>query len=374
MTTPPKPPTSSPESPNTDAPDTPPQETPPPAPVEHIFRWDLDKTYLQTDFDRVRDLVRTAFQKAEDKKNVPGAIPLLRALIQQTTDPTARRALYIVSGSPTQMRKVLERKLALDGIHPDAFVLKPNLENLIKFRFRALRAQVGYKLRAMLEHQVASSPRPIPETLFGDDAEQDAIIYAIYAEVVAGRIRGDALQNLLTQARVYPHNLAAIMAASDLIPPADRVRRIFIRLDRKSPPERFKPFQPLLVAVYNYFQAALVLFQDGLITAQDVIDISLHMIANDNYNIHSLSNSLQDILRRRALSLETVASLSATLHTLAHQDETARSFLTQFAEQIDDLPPLDPSPQPPPPPDYAELLRRELAAHRPQLDAPDDDN
>ena len=35
--------------------------------LPRVFRWDLDKTYLVSDFDRFRDLVRVPFQKAEDK-------------------------------------------------------------------------------------------------------------------------------------------------------------------------------------------------------------------------------------------------------------------------------------------------------------------
>jgi hypothetical protein len=343
--------------------------TPPPV-IEHIFRWDLDKTYLQTDFDRVRDLVRTALQSAEEKKNVPGALPLLRALIKQASGPNARRALYIVSGSPNQMRKVLERKLELDGFKPDGFVLKPNLENLLKLRFRAIKGQVGYKLRALLEHQVASHLGPIPETLFGDDAEQDAIIYSIYAEVVAGRIRGDALKSLLTTARAYPHNIDAILAASELIEPAERVRRIIIRLDRKSPTERFRPFAPLLVPIYNYFQAALILFQDGLISDRDVILISQHMLTHDGYDITSLANSFQDVLRRRVLSLSTVSLLASSLQHLADanpNDPIAHDFLSQFAERLSDLNPPPESTQSTPsaPPNYLEILQRELSARHP---------
>ena len=33
----------------------------PPVAVRRIYRWDLDKTYLQTEFDTLRQLVRTAF-------------------------------------------------------------------------------------------------------------------------------------------------------------------------------------------------------------------------------------------------------------------------------------------------------------------------
>ena len=35
-------------------------------PPRHVFRWDLDKTYLQTDFDTLKALWRTAFEKPEE--------------------------------------------------------------------------------------------------------------------------------------------------------------------------------------------------------------------------------------------------------------------------------------------------------------------
>ncbi|MFB6263256.1 MAG: hypothetical protein ABEL76_06480, partial [Bradymonadaceae bacterium] len=82
--------------------------------VDHVYRWDLDKTYLKTDFDTVRDLLRTAMQRPEDKENVPGAVQLLREL----TGPETDRETFVtfISGSPSQMRSTLERKFELDGI------------------------------------------------------------------------------------------------------------------------------------------------------------------------------------------------------------------------------------------------------------------
>ena len=85
-----------------------------------IYRWDLDKTYLRTEFDTLRDLVSRAFEKAADKRTVPGASSLLREL--RDTGPAG---IFILSGSPEQMRRVLEAKLRLDGIRWDGFTLKP---------------------------------------------------------------------------------------------------------------------------------------------------------------------------------------------------------------------------------------------------------
>lgn len=334
------------------------------AEVEHVFRWDLDKTYLATEFDKVADLVRTFMQKAEEKRNVPGALPLLRALLKPRVD-RVRRAVYFISGSPRQMRRVLQRKLELDGIQPDAFILKPNLQNLLRLRFRALRGQVGYKLRALLEHQLPG-PGIVPETLFGDDAEQDAAIYSIYGEILAGRLRGGDLEQLLVKARVYRDNVDAILTAADTIAPAERVRRIYIILDRKSPPQRFRPYLPRLVPVYNYFQAALCLYQDGLLETRDIIEISLDMMERDGYNPFALTNSMQDVVRRGHLQIETTRGLAAELREDAdvEVDEIARRMLDEFAARIRELDgytsqlpdgPVDAL-------DWAELLDLELEA------------
>ena len=55
----------------------------------HIYRWDLDRTYLDTEIDSVRGLLRTALESAGEKKVIPGADALLRSLIRH--DPDARR-------------------------------------------------------------------------------------------------------------------------------------------------------------------------------------------------------------------------------------------------------------------------------------------
>src|SRR5688572_15757274 len=92
----------------------------------------------------MRDLVRTAFERADEKRTNPGAATLLRELSR------AGVAVHILSGSPEQMRRRLEDKLRLDGIRWDSFTLKPNLQNMLRLRFRALRDQLGYKLPALL--------------------------------------------------------------------------------------------------------------------------------------------------------------------------------------------------------------------------------
>ena len=135
-----------------------------------VYRWDLDKTYLRTEFDTIRDLLRTAFESAGQKRTIPGAAPLLREL--QATSPYG---IYIVSGSPEQLRRVLEAKLRLDGVRWDSLTLKPQLQNILRGRFRFIKDQVYYKLGALLQTRT-EMPGPIHEVMFGDDAEADATL------------------------------------------------------------------------------------------------------------------------------------------------------------------------------------------------------
>src|SRR4051812_16787998 len=173
-----------------------------------IARWDLDKTYLRTEFDTLRDLMRTAFEKAKEKRTVPGAATLLREIA------ATGASIHILSGSPEQLRSRLEEKLRLDGARWDTFTLKPNLRNVLRLRFRAVRDQLGYKLPALLaaRSKLSSQRRedgvPLPEVLIGDDAESDALVYSIYADVVAGAITDRELEDILIGSHAYKDSIA----------------------------------------------------------------------------------------------------------------------------------------------------------------------
>lgn len=327
-----------------------------PRPPRRIYRWDLDKTYLQTDFDTLRDLLRTALQKAHEKVAVPGASALIRELAANGDS-----RLCIVSGSPRQMRTVLEEKLKLDGVKWDELVLKDNVGNLLRGRFRALRGQLGYKLPVLLESR-ASAPLEAEEVLFGDDAEADAFIYSLYADMVAGRVDERVLTQVLEAGGVYPDDAQRVYAAWKKIPVADPVRRIFIHLDRLTPPARFAAYGPRVVPVFNYFQAALVLMADGHLGAHQVIKIAVEMVQTAGHNIITLSNSFQDLMRR-GLPLQQVAVVLA--QTLERPDGIIQAIrpvpdiLSAFSKRLAALG----TPPPPPPPqavDYLALLKDAL--------------
>ena len=322
----------------------------------HIYRWDLDKTYLQTDFDSIGALLRTAFQRAADKENVPGSAELLRLL---RVDSAGRARIYFVSGSPKQMRGVLAEKLRLDGIHFDGFVLKDNLRNVLKGRFRALKEQVGYKLPALLTARVDAHPDS-GETLFGDDAERDAFVYSLYGDLLARRVPPEVLDQVLDEAGVYPDHREVIYGALERLPTCDPVKRVIIHLDRKSPPIRFDAYGPRVVPVYNYFQAGLVLFCDGRLSAEAVGRLGTALIERYDFTPRMLLRSFQDTLRRGALDY-------AAARRLGRQAVGAgidAGLVELFAKEAREVNMVAPPPREQHVPDYAALLRREQQRHR----------
>jgi hypothetical protein len=278
----------------------------------HIARWDLDKTYLRTEFDSLRDLVKTALERPDQKRTNPGASTLLREMVR------AGIRVHILSGSPEQMRKNLEDKLRLDGVTWDSFTLKPNLQNLLRLRFRAVRDQLGYKLPALLRARaaLADSGEPmaaIHESLFGDDAEADAYVYSLYADLLAGRIGHDVVMRVLQRGRVYEDVIAETMDALRTIEHADVVERILIHLERQTPPDDFRTYGPRVVPFYNYLQAAFVLQEDGRLGADGVLRVAVELVTEHRFDGDALARSYLDLARRGHLRGTGIAALRAAL-------------------------------------------------------------
>ena len=76
--------------------------------------------------------------------------------------------------------------------------------------------------------------------------------------------------------------------------------------------------------IYNYFQAALILFADETLSGGAVLKIALEMIASREYSLSMLANSLQDLLRRGRLSLEAGARLAFAIERADDVEMNAR--------------------------------------------------
>jgi len=302
-----------------------------------VYRWDLDKTYLRTEFDTLRDLVRTAFEPASRKRSYPGASTLLREI--RATDPAA---IFILSGSPEQMRSVLEAKLRLDGIRWDGFTLKPSLRNLVRGKFRFLRDQLSYKLTALLRSRTNVSP-DTDEILFGDDAEGDAFIYSLYADIAAGRVSQELLMKVAEAAQVYPEDIPQIVRIAARVPRGDTVRRIFIHLERVSSTAGFRDFGRRVCAFYNYFQPALVLLEDGALDAQAVLRVGADLVVAHTFNPEVLVASFDDLNRRGYLSKKVVGRISAVADgiersTFGQASAPLRSLVRSMEEAAREMP------------------------------------
>jgi len=309
---------------------------PPAPPPQHVYRWDLDKTYLKTEFDTLKDLVRSALEGAEAKQSVPGAAALLREL-----RAGGRARICFISGSPRQMRRVLTKKLRLDGVEFDEFILKPNLRNMLTGRWAAMREQVGYKLPALLTGR-SGLPPEVQETCFGDDAEADCFIYSLYSDVIGGRISRPLLEEILERAGVYEDDAQRAVSLAEALPVSpEAVERIFIHLDRRSPTSRFDRYGPRVVPIFNYFQAAMVMLEDGQLGPPSVVRVALEMVDKFGYTVEALRNSLQDLLRRGRLKSSTARAFGEHLTPEGVPQlgalPDARELLLSFAQRVREL-------------------------------------
>ncbi len=278
----------------------------------HVYRWDLDRTYLATEISSVRGLVRAALETADQKRNIPGAPALLRGLIEH--DPSCRVA--ILSGSPPQMRQVLEEKLALDGVRFDQLVLKDSLSSLRRGRVRAVTGQMGYKLPKLLQMRVGLG-HVVRETLFGDDSEVDALVYAVYAEAIAGRLPENELARIMEAAGAYPESVDEACRALRQVGRADAVEDAFILLERGNRAlARFHLLGPHVVPVYSWFQAAVMLWRRGRLTIGGVEDVA-RAVFDEGTSEHGLAGLVQDLVRRGLVATADVERLLVEAPRLA---------------------------------------------------------
>ncbi len=326
-----------------------------------VYRWDLDKTYLKTEFDTIRDLLRTAFEPASRKRTVPGASVLLREL--RATGPAG---IFILSGSPEQMRSVLEAKLRLDGIRWDQFTLKPSLRNLLRGRFRFLRDQISYKLSALMRARTSVDP-DTDEILFGDDAEADAFVYSLYADISAGIVEPQSLVDVLERARLYPDDIPELVRLASRIPRRDAVRRIFIHLDRVSSPNHFFVFGRRVCPFYNYFQPALVLLEDGAIEPSAALRVGAEMVVSYAFSPDTLSASFFELSRRSYIGPSAARRILCARDSIVESTFSAsapvlRVFLDELERRFSEL--QEPLPVERVPINYTELFARDRARAR----------
>ena len=291
----------------------------PPSPAADarlVFRWDLDKTYLKSEFDTLRELVRIPFEKAEDKIAAPGAAALMHGLRESALSRGRSVRVYFLSASPPQIGRAIRRKLELDGIVYDGIVFKNQLQRIMRGKLRHLREQVGYKLTELLKARGAE-PAGTREFLFGDDWESDPLIYSLYADIVAGRVEVSELAALLRAIRVDPPLIEQACGLAGAFEPVEAVGRIFINLERRTPPARLRVYGTRLVPAFNYLQTAACLYEDDALSIAGVVQVARSLLDDSSYTPERVANSLADIERRGHLGSEAAAAMRAALQAAA---------------------------------------------------------
>ena len=274
-----------------------------------VYIWDIDKTYLATDFDSLRGLVSIPLELAIDKRTVAGTDVLIRGLRRGPRRAGAAprsNPLYFVSASPPQLRRVIEQKMLMDEVEYDGITFKDQVGLVRQGRVGLLRRQMGFKLSALLLLR-AELPWSVREHLFGDDSESDALIYALYADIVAGRLRGADLAATLDRNEVEVDVAAHVVQLAEGLERRDIVERIYIHLTTRKPPATFAELAPRVLPCWDAFQMALHLFEQGRVEAALVQEVAAEMAGRHGVAATGLVRDAVDLVERGALSPETLA-------------------------------------------------------------------
>lgn len=275
-----------------------------------VLIWDIDKTYLNTRFSTLRGLIGIPFEFAVDKEALPGTIALLHGLRHGPEAETRLTPLHFISASPPQLRPVLMRKMVLDGVEFDGLTFKDYLPLIGRGRWRELIGQLGYKLAALLRLR-ATLPDGCRLLLFGDNAEDDAAIFLLFAEVCRA-LRGPQLLQRLHQLGTSASNASALVALADSLPRIDCVERCYLHLVRPRSLESYAGHGPLLVATRDALEQALHLAQSGRLRTDDVRRVATEMIARGT-DRHHLRQRVDEATQRFGLPPSLVGAVLSAL-------------------------------------------------------------
>lgn len=269
-----------------------------------VYIWDLDKTYLDTSIDSLGSLVRTVFEKAFTKKNVPGTQSLIRSLGRYRKKNFLEDDLpiFFVSASPPQMESKIYEKFLLDQIKPVGMFYKDNLRNLAPKRILFLKKQVGYKVQSLLQLRTRLSP-DVRMLCFGDDSESDANIYNLFSDICARRHTENQLIEILDDFGVTHAQIDEILRLQSLIPVQDPVEKIYINLATDTDPEYYLKFGRRTFPTSNTFQVALDLVQDQRLSLEELGSIIDDLTQKYGFTFDQLVFSFEELTRRRILGL-----------------------------------------------------------------------
>jgi len=323
-----------------------------------VQRWDLDKTYLVTDTESLRGLLRIPFERARHKRALPGVAVLIKELRRSVGERGSTSSVNFVTASPPQIGRAIREKLMLDGIEVDEIRFKNQMHHLMRGHFDALREHVGYKLAELLQSARAGR-RDGVELLFGDDWESDPLIYSLYADVINGRLDWDRLAALLERAGVQESGyLDAIRESAPPRGPRRFVDAICILRARPRASTEFEPFGPRLFWFDSYLECAFILHALGYLDPRGVIEVANATGADGDAVAAAFEAAVTrwPYLTREHLTVARRALVEASLMSPVEPGSLWRRARTRWRVMRRQSPLAAPV-RPPAMPDYEELVQ-----------------
>jgi len=273
-----------------------------------VFVSDIDKTYLATRFSSMKGLARIPIELAVDKQAVAGMTEILRGVRRGPGPGFAAAPLYFISSSPPQLRRVIERKMLLDGVQPDGFVFKDWLRTLGEGKPKRLKEHVAFKLTALLRGRLS---RPdATEYLFGDDVERDPETYSLYGRLLAGELEEDALEAELREYSVAPADRQEVQTLLASLPARHgRVAGAFILLVRGRGQEALARGGPAVTVVRDAYQLGLALLDRGLVDERCVAAVRACLRDQGRRSEQELGHRLAEAVERGLVSGSTADRL-----------------------------------------------------------------
>ncbi len=275
---------------------------------DYSYLWDLDKTYLDTKFETVKGLFRTVFEKAFEKKNIPGTSELVSSIKKFNSKTSESFPLFFITASPPQLEKKIREKLVLDEIEPAGLFCKDNIQNLHPKKLWRLKKQIGYKLHALMLLRTKLSDN-VQQFLWGDDSEADAIIYSLYSDICARRRSRLEFTKLLAEYHVTDNQIKKIMDLQGSVPEQDPVGRYYINLEEDTDAEYYVKFGRRCLPTYNSFQSALDLYQLGRLDSEHIIDVGSSMLKNYNFTTDEIEKCIEDLVRRKIIGQDALSEV-----------------------------------------------------------------
>lgn len=277
-----------------------------------VFVWDVDKTYLDTDFKSLSGLLRIPLEMAIDKRAIPGTAEALQECRRGPDSHPRQTPIYFVSASPPQLAPVIQRKMLLDGLQPDGFIFKDQLTLTLQGRFKQLKHQVEYKLTA---HWLlaAELPRYARLVVVGDDWESDAQVFHLLDAAQRGALEGDRLGRALREAGVRRKSIRPMLDAAVQAAGRAQVDLALTILTRGRDPGYAAPFAPPVRTAREALQASAILCEAGLVSAEGVARVARGLRARWGWDAERVAASLADLRERAAVAPATLASLRARI-------------------------------------------------------------